>query len=468
MNINVEHQPNCRAALHVEVTAEAVKKQRAEITRQFASNANVPGYRPGKTPPAIIAQRYKDSIDSELQSQLINKGCREAIQKENMVVLQVLSVKDTKLEKDGTFSFTANVLTSPKFELPDYKGIPVKLERVEVTEHDVEHELYHLREHKQTFEDVERPAANDDVVVLTYTVNMDGKPLEETHPELPVHFRHIEGNWFLLAEEDDFVAGFYAGLLGIKGGDERTLSITLPEEFHNETLKGKTIEFAIKCDAVKQKKLPELNDAFAASLLGEEANVETLRKEVEASLRQRREQAREQARGNQVLAFLHDKLDFDLPQEFVEREAQRRTNDMALRATQNGMQQEELLKHQDEIISAASQQARQNVKVTFILEEVAKQEKLTVSEQQLTFALANMSARSKTSPKKFMAEAQKTGLVDRLRDDLLLQNAIEFLKEHAIVEDIDPLPNKHGCGFEEAESKAEGEAAPAEAAPAEA
>jgi len=449
MNINVEHQPNCRAALHVEITADAVKKQRATITQEYASQARVPGYRPGKTPVAVIAQRYKEAIDGELQNQLINKGCREAIQKENLTVIQVLSVKDTKLDKDGTFSFSAEVLTSPKFELPEYTGIPVKLERVEVTDHDVEHELYHLRERQQSFADVEREAAIGDAVVLNYIGKLDGTPLDESHPDLPVHFRKIEGNWFLLAAEDDFLPGFYAGLIGIKGGESRTLNITLQEDFHNDELKGKTLEFAVDCVAVKEKSLPPLDDAFAVTALGEGATVETLKKEVADSLRQRREQAREQSRASQVLAYLHDKLDFELPQEVVEREAQRRTNEMAMRAAKNGMEQDEIMKHQDEIVNAASQQARQNVKVSFILEEIAKKENLTVGNQQLSFALANWSARSKMPFKKFLAEAKKNGLVDKLREDLLLENAVEFLKTSAVIEEVDPAADKHDCAFEE-------------------
>lgn len=449
MNINVEHQPNCRAALHVEIPVETVKKQRAVITQQYASQARVPGYRPGKTPVSVIAQRYKETIDGELQNQLINQGCREAIQKENLVVLQVLSVKDTKLDKDGSFSFSAEVVTSPKFELPDYTGIPVKLERVEVNDHDVEHELFHLRERQQSFADVERPAAIGDAVVLNYVVTMDGQPLAETHPELPVHFHKIDGNWFLLAAEDDFLPGFYAGLVGIKGGESRTLNITLQEDFHNDALKGKTIEFAIECVAVKEKTVPALDDAFAVTALGEGATVETLKKEVADSLRQRREQAREQARANQVLAFLHDKLDFELPQEVVEREAQRRTNEMAMRAAKNGMQQDEIMKHQEEIVNAASQQARQNVKVTFILEEIAKKEGITVSDQQLSFALSNWAARSKMPFKKFLGEAKKNGMIDKLREDLLLENAVEFLKNSAVIEEVDAVGEKHDCAFEE-------------------
>lgn len=452
MNINVEHQPNCRAVLHVEVPADVVKKQRIQIVNYYAGVARVPGYRPGKVPAAVIEKRHKDAVDSELQNRLVNNGCYEAIKKENMEVLQVLSVRDTKLSPDGTFSFTAEVSTAPKFELPEYKGIPVKLEKLSVTDHDVEHELFHLRERQQRFEDVSRPAQMGDAVVLNYTGSMDGQPLEETNPDLPAHFRKIEGNWFLLDAEEDFLPGFYAGLVGISEGESRTLTIALPEDFHNEVLKGKNIELAVNCTGVKQKQVPELNEEFAKSLLGETATLEQLREEVSKSLTQRAEQGRENSMTNQVLAFLSEKLDFELPQEVVEREAQRHANDMAMRAAKQGMPEDEILKHQDEILNNASTQARNNVRVAFILEEVSKKEKLEVSDAQLSYAVHNWAARSKMPVKKFVAKAQQNGMIDRLREDLRMQQAIEFLKTNAVVEEVEPTADKHDCAFEKGEA----------------
>lgn len=454
MNINVEHQPNCRAVLHIELPADVIKQERTAILNTYAAQARIPGYRAGKVPAAVIEKRYKDAVDGELQNRLVNLGCYRAIEKENLEVIQVLSVRDTKLETDGTFTFTAEVSTAPKFELPDYKGIPVKLERVVVTDHDVDHEIFHLRERQQQFTDVERPAELGDAVVLNYVAKMDGQPLEETHPDLPVHFRKIEGNWFLLDKEEDFLPGFYAGLVGIKAGESRDLIIGLPADFHNDVLKGKNIDLAVTCTSVKQKNLPEVDDAFAKQLLGEEATVETLRKEVEASVRQRREQGREQSLANQVLGFLHDKLDFELPAEVVEREAQNRANDLAMRAARQGMPEEDILKHQDEILNTASQQARQNVRLSFILEQIAQKEEITVSDAQVSIALSNLAARSKQSPKKFMADAQRNGLINRLRDNLRIEGAVDFLKQHAVIEDVDPVTEAHGCEFEKAEAKA--------------
>jgi trigger factor len=124
----------------------------------------------------------------------------------------------------------------------------------------------------------------------------------------------------------------------------------------------------------------------------------------------------------------------------VNREAQRRTNEIAQRAMQQGIGEEELIKQQDEILNSATNQARQNVKVSFILEQIAKKEALEVPGQKIAMALAQIAERQKMPAKKFMAEAQKNGLIDNVRGDLLLQEAMEFLKDNAVIEETDPEP----------------------------
>ncbi len=439
MNINVEHQPNCRAVAHIRVPGEEVAKQRNSITTYFARNARLPGFRPGKAPASAVQKKFAVDIKEELEKQLINDGLRQAVKNEGLEVLNVLAVKDKVLhENDQSFTFSVEMSLAPKIELPEYKGIPVKLARIEVTDADVEHDLLHLRERYASFADVERPAQNGDAVVLGYTGSLDGQPLEEAIPDAPDHLKKIDENWFLLDSEEDFLPGFYAGLQGIQKGDERTLPITLADDFAFEGLRGKTVELKVNCKGIKEKTVPAIDADFIKKIGGEEMTEETLRSEVREMVRRRREQARETAKSNQVIAHIFEKVEFEVPQEIVNREAQRRTNDIAQRAIQNGMANEELIKHQDEIVNNATQQAKQSVKVSFLLEQIAQKEGMTVSEQQLTYALANMAARQKKPVKKFMAEAQKSGMVDRMREDLLLENALQFIKDSAVVEETEP------------------------------
>lgn len=440
MNINVEYQPNCRAIAHIRVPGEEVAKQRSAITAYFATQVRLPGFRPGKAPVAAVQKRFGDDIRTELEKQLINDGLRTAIKNEGMEVLNILSVTDKILhDTDQSFSFSAEISLAPKFELPDYKGIPVKLARIEVTDADVDHDILHLRERYTTFQDVDRPAANGDAVVLGFTGSLEGKPLGEVLPDAPAHLKQIEENWFLLDSEEDFLPGFYAGLVGITKDEQRTLSLALPEDFAFEGLRSKTLDLAVTCKGVKDKLVPELDADFIQKIGGGELTEETLRNEVREAVRRRREQARETEKGNQVIAHIFEKVEFDLPQEIVNREAQRRTNDIAVRAMQQGVPQEELVKQQEEILNSATNQAKQSVKVSFILGEIAKKEGLSVSDQQLTYTLANMAARQKKPIKKFMSEAQKNGTIDRLRDDLVLEAALQFVKDNAQVEETEPV-----------------------------
>jgi trigger factor len=170
-----------------------------------------------------------------------------------------------------------------------------------------------------------------------------------------------------------------------------------------------------------------------------------LRDEVRKAITHRRETSREDSKTNQVISHLAEKLEFELPQDVVNREAQRRTNDIAMNAMRQGMAQEAIMEAQEQIVSAATQQARQNVKVSFILGEVAKREKIVVQQDQVRRALVNLASRQK-NPKKFIAEAQKNGMVGRVQEDLLLENALAFLKENAQVEETDPV--KDDCGHD--------------------
>ena len=439
MNINVEHQPNCRAVAHIHALTEEVAKERKAIVNYFAGMVRLPGYRAGKAPATMVEKGYENEIREEFEKRIMNDGLRQAVKSEGLEVLNILGVKDKMYhDTDGSFSFTIEMSLAPKFELPDYKGIPVKLPRIEVTDADIDHDILHLRENQAQYEDVERAAANGDVVVLSVTGSLEGQPLAEAMPDAPAHLKEMKENWFLLAEEDDFLPGFYAGLVGIAKDDERTLEIALPADFGFEALREKTISLAAKCHGVKNKAVPELTEEFIKKIGGDEMTLETLRDEVRDGIRRRKEQARDTAKGNQVIAHIFEKVEFELPQEVVNREAQRRTNEIAQRAMQQGIGEEELIKQQDEILNSATNQARQNVKVSFILEQVAKTENLEVPGQKIAMALAQLAERQRTPAKKFMADAQKSGLIDNVRADLLLQEAMEFLKDNAAVEETEP------------------------------
>jgi trigger factor len=452
MNINVEQLPNCRAVLNVEVPAATVKQERQKVVAYFASQASLPGYRPGKVPSQVIEKRHKEAIDGEVTHRLLNDSITKAIREQDVQVIEMLEFKDGAASSDGSRSFTVEVSVRPTIEMPDYSGITVKLPKVVVSDHDIDHQLYHLREERASFNDVERVAAIGDVIALDYTTTIDGTLVSETYPSLPKPFHISEGGWFLLGEEDDFIPGFYAAVVGIAKDEKRTVSLTLADDFHTEELRGKTIVFDCTCTAVKERIMADADDAFAKTLIGEEGTVEVLREEISRSIRHKRDKEREEALGNQVLAYLHDNMQFELPEHLVNQEAQRQTNSMAMNAARSGVSDEELVARQDEILTTATQRATQNLRVSFILNEVARKENLLVSDAQVHMALSQYAARSKDSAHQFLAKAKKSGMIDNIRFELRQQNALEFLKSAAQIEEIDAPEDKHGCAFEKGQA----------------
>ncbi|TLD72740.1 trigger factor [Phragmitibacter flavus] len=443
MNITLETQPNCRAVIHVEIPSSDVQRERDSVTTNYVRYAKLPGFRPGKAPKAVVAKKYQPQIREELEQALVRLGYQEAAKRNDVDILNVLNVKDQSLHQDESFTFSLEVSTVPKFELPEYKGIAVKLPRVEVGDDDVEHELLHLRERYQTFKDVERPAAIGDFAVVTAEGTVDGQLVADAFPEAPAFLKKMDGNWLELTEEESFLPGFFAALVGISKDEERSVTIEVPEDFPFEAARGKSLVFNVKCSGVKEKELPPLDEDFAKKV-NPEWDLERLRTEVKAAVTQRRERSREEAKTNQVLEFLTERLEFELPQEAVNREAQRRTNEIASNALRQGMDQQAIMEAQEQIVSAATQQARQNVKVDFILSEIAKRENISVTEEQLRRALAQIAMQERIAPKKLLNDARKNGLIERLRADLLIQNSIQFLKEQAAIEEVEP--EKEDCG----------------------
>jgi len=445
MNITLETQPNCRAVIRVEIPPDVVKQERERVIASISRQARLPGFRPGKAPRAVVEKRYENEIKDELQEALVRRGYQEAAKRGDIDILGVLGVREQSLHADSSYSFALDVSTAPKFELPEYKGIPVKLPRIEVTDEDIDHELLHLREHHKTFLDVERGARTGDFVVLHATGSVDGTPVAEAHPDAPAFLKKIDGNWFELTSDEQFLPGFFAALSGVRKDESRDVSVIIPDDFPFEALRGKTVVMAVRIEAVKEAQIPELDDAFARKI-NSEWTVGQLREEVRKGITHRREQSRDSAKASQVIAHLAEKLEFELPQDVVNREAQRRTNDIAMNAMRQGMAQEAIMGAQDQIVSAATQQARQGVKVNFILGEIARKENLPVRDEQIQRALAQIAVREKISAKKLMAEAQKTNLIERIRDDILLDNAVEFLKANATVEETEP--EKDDCGHD--------------------
>ncbi|NWK54286.1 trigger factor [Verrucomicrobiaceae bacterium N1E253] len=439
MNITVEKQPECTATLRAEFPADHVSSERKKIVKGYASQAKIPGFRPGKTPVSVIEKRFGDAIKEELESRLINDACSGAVkQEEDLKVLQFKNPESINHNDDGTFAFVMPLILAPTFELPEYKGIEVKLASAEASEEEIQRELDGVLERYADYKEIEdRPLQTDDIAVIDFTSTLEGKPLEEALGK-PAGILGGKEDYWVRIQEDAFLPGFSEQLEGASIGDSREVTCAVGDDFPLEDIQGKELVFAVTVKGIKEQNLPELDDAFVADTLqfGEGKTVDDLKELISDQVKMQKERQIEESKVNQIVEQLIERVDFELPQELVTAEAQGSADDMVARGAQAGLSDEEIEAQQADIIATAQIQARNNLKTNFILQEIAAAEDISVSEQDLLQRISAMAQQEKKPVKSFIRELQKSGRINGLQNSMLIGKAIDFLVENAQIEEL--------------------------------
>lgn len=433
MNITVEKQPSCTATVNVEVPADKVAATRKNIVGKYASQAKLPGFRPGKAPANVIEKRYQKEIKEELYQSLINEGVEDAIKKEDLKVITV-NVSDEPKDNDGAISFSAEIILAPEFEVPEYLGLEIEAPSADVEDEDLDKALEDLRHRFANFKDVEREVQDGDFAVVDFTATLDGKPVAEAIGKSAGFLEGREGHW-VKVEEDSFLPGFGEQLKGSKAGDEKEVVVTLPEEFPLSDVRGADITFAVKVKEVKEQDLPELNDEFAGKLLPEKG-LDELKDVIREQLEGEKHQQAEDAKVNQVVEQLNDAVDFEIPAVLLEQETNGNAMQMMERARQQGMTEDQIREQEAEIAESASKQAKLNLKTNFILQEIAIKEKIEVNDQDMIQRINAMAQQANKPVKKYIKELQKANAIQNVRNSVLIGKTIDFVVEKANVKEI--------------------------------
>lgn len=443
MNIIVEKQPNCLATLRVEVPSDTVKTERAKIVSGYAAQARIPGFRPGKAPKNVIEKKFQAAITEELDDRLVRQAYDEALRKEALKVLNFGIPQNLAHNSDGSLSFQATLTLAPDVQLPDYKGIPVKAPSSEATDEEVETQLKGLQERFADYQDIEgRAAQNGDLAVIDFTSTLEGKPLEEALGKPAGYLSGREGFWIKL-DENSFLPGFAAQVEGLSAGESKDIALTIPEDFPLSDLRGNEVVFHVTVKGLKQAVLPELDDEFAAKVTGGKT-LEELKELAKQQIGMEKRRQIDDYKVNQIVEHFNSLVDFELPEDLLRHETQGQADALVERSVKSGMSQEELIAQQGEIFATAGDQARTNLKTNFILQEIARTEGISVSDQELVNHLAMIAQSRKQNPKKFIKELQRTGRIPGIRNSMLVGKAIDFVLEHATVEEIadEPTPNE--------------------------
>ncbi|QTN31376.1 trigger factor [Akkermansiaceae bacterium] len=435
MNIVVEKQPKCIAVLNVEVPSADVAAKRASIASTYASQAKIPGFRPGKAPKAVIQKRFGKQISEELTEALFGEACDQVLEKENLKVLDFGFPDNLNERPDGSIAFETKLILAPEFTLPEYKGIEVKAPPEEVTDEELGTQLENLRERLAEFDDIEgRALQNDDIAIVDFTTTVDGTPLAEAIGEKGQYLAKRENHW-LPVKEGAFLPGYAEQLVGLNAGDKKDVTITLDAEFPFEELRGKEITLHTTVTGIKAPKLPELDDAFAEKLVPGKS-LDEIKGMIRENMGREKSKQIGEFKVNQIVEHLNKAVSFELPEEIVQRETQNQANQLVEEGSQKGASDEEMLSQQEQIFSVATQRAVTNLRTNFILQEIATAEKITVQDADLLSHIARIAESRKEPIKKVIKDLQKKRQIQSIRNSMLIGQTIDFLVEQAKVTEV--------------------------------
>ena len=438
MNIRLEKKEKCLAALSVEVPAEKVTEERNKVLKGFVTQARIPGFRPGKAPLSVIEKAHSSDITQEVESRLIQNSFQEALKENNdLKVLSVKNPKNVTHQADGSFTFEAEIITAPEISLPEYKGLEIEVPKSEITDEVVDQNLEQLRQRFADYEDItDRATELGDLAIIDYTATIDGKPLEEVGGEQAKSLASNEGYWIRI-EDEAFFPGFTDALIGSKPNDDKEITITLPDDFPIESIRGMEAVFAVTVTGLKNESLPELDDEFAGKIEAGKS-LDDIKALIRDDLDLRQKRQLEEIKINSVLAKLNELTDFDVPEEFLQSETQGQADAMVSEGLEAGMSEDEVEERKAGLFEEAQVRAKNSLKTNFLLTEIGEKEELKVENSEVLQRVTVMAKQAKKPVKGYMKELQKNGQLGNIRQNMIFSKAIDFLVEHANVTEVEP------------------------------
>jgi trigger factor len=460
--------PACVREVSVEVPAEVVARTRDALVQQYARQARVPGFRKGKVPASVVKNRFGDDITSDVIEQLVPQYFREAVMKSGHRPVSQPQIYGLEFTPGEPMKFKAAFEVLPEFELGDYQ---IKLEKpeVRVSDEEVENEIQQLQERQASFDPVneERGAQKGEFVQVSFEAVPKGPDSPESGsqaeggrsqeaaeakagggqssekaegqaPSAGTESKSEEAKPVQMDEVLVEIGGantipeFTENLEGAKPGEERRFEVRYPADFYDKRLAGLTFNYKVKVNAIKTKSVPELNDDFAKELSTEFNTLEDLKQRIRENMElERKHQAEHEVKGKLVDELLA-KHDFPVPRSLVEHQIDLRL-ERGLRAlAAQGMKTEDMKRMDFGRLRAGQREAAtKEVKSNVLLAKIAMKENIQVSDEELEQEIAAMAQQMQQPADEVKRRLMQDGSIDRLRDRMRTEKALNFLYEQA-------------------------------------
>lgn len=425
MKSAVETLSPTRAKLTVEVPFEELKPSLDKAYKTIAQQINVPGFRRGKVPPAVIDRQVgRGAVLDQAINEVVPEKYIEALQANELTPLAQPEIEVTKFEDNDALEFTAEVDIRPAITVPDYDGLEAQVDDVEVSEEDLAEQIEGLRERFATLIDVERPAADGDFVVIDLKATKDGEVVEGAE---------VTGMSYRLGR-GGMLDGLDEALTGLAAGEETTFTSQLV----GGDLVGEDVEVAVAVSQVQEQELPDLDDEFA-QMASEFDSLAELEEDFRERLARGKRLEQAAAARDAVLEQLLERVEIPLPETMVTDELNARRGSVEQQLAYAGITMEKYLEDegltQEEFEADLERRVRDAVAAQFILDEVAKTEEFGIEQAELSEHLVRRAQQSGQDPQEFANHMFEHNHIPELVQEILRGKALAMIVEGAVVKD---------------------------------
>ena len=424
MNVTVERVEN-EATLKITAPAAEVNAGYKKAVQKIADQANIPGFRKGKAPRAIIEMHYgKEAVKQEAFEIVANKAYSEALDQEKLIPVSDPKVEESTFEEGKDMELTIKVTLKPEPELGEYKGLHVEKKEVEVTDEQVDAQIKDMmgRDAKMVVAEEGAVIEKGDFAIIDFAGTVDGEP-----------FSGGEGKGYPLeVGSNAFIPGFEDQLVGLSKGDSTDVEVTFPEDYFVKDLAGKEAIFKVNIQDVKRKELPELNDEYVAS----KTDFKTV-EELRANYKERMQKA---AEANAKAEYEHELIDlavanakFSVPEIMIEDKISQMVEEMKMSLESRKMSLDMYMQYTGLDMAKIRENQRpvaeENVKTDLVLDAIAKAEDIQVDMADVDAEIAAISAQHGASPEEVKKIIKGNGTMG-----LLLANILRRKAAHVVID----------------------------------
>ena len=415
-----------RKSLAVEIPTLDVDREIDRLSKRYGKSVKVPGFRPGKVPPAVARRRFRDQILHDVAQDLIPKAVDAALRERGLEPVDTPSVQDVKVDEGEPLTFTATFETLPPIDPGEYRGLTLRRSPVEVDDAAVDKALDQIRERAAKMEPVDgRPVAQGDTVA----VELERQPMPASGPpDAPEHHENVSIEIGGPANPP----GFDDQLVGLDAGAAHEFTLTYQEDHEVTELQGRAVRYTVTVKDIRVRVLPELDDELAKDL-GEFESLNGLRERVRADLIAAGERDSEAEMRAELLKQLASRVTIDVPEALVTRDLDRRLEQFVSHLLSQRVDPRQANVDWERIREEQRPAATDTVRSTLMLDEIARRETLEVTDADIESEIARQAEASGRTPSAVRALIEKEGGLAQVATGLRREKAIALLVEHATI-----------------------------------